>query len=895
MTRPRELPPKYDPSAVEDRIYAEWVRKGYFRSRPNPDKPKYCIVIPPPNVTGALHMGHALNNTIQDILIRWKRMAGYEALWLPGTDHAGIATQNVVEKELAKEGKTRYDVGREAFVERVWKWKERFGNRIIEQLKKLGSSCDWERERFTLDEGLSRAVNTVFVSLYREGLIYRGNYLINWCPRCHTALSDDEVEHKERPGKLWYLRYPLADGDGWVVVATTRPETMLGDTAVAVNPSDERYRHLVGRKVRLPFVEREIPIIADESVDPSFGTGCVKITPAHDHNDYVVGKRHDLLMVNVLDADATVNANGGPFEGMDRYECRKALVERMKEMGLLEREEDYDLSLSVCYRCDTAVEPRLSDQWFVRMKELAEPAIRAAKEGRVRFRPDRWVKVYLDWLENVRDWCISRQIWWGHPIPVWYCGDCGHVNVEESEPKHCEECGGSNLRRDPDVLDTWFSSALWPFSTLGWPERTEDLEYYYPTDTLVTDRGIIYFWVARMVMMGLKFMGREPFSDVVIHGTILDEIGRRMSKSLGNGIDPLEMIALYGADALRFSLVMLTTEGQDVKLSPKKFEMGRNFTNKIWNAARFALMRMPEGLDTSRPVREESLAVCDRWILTRLAETVEKVTAEQEEFRLNPAVAALYSFFWNDLCDWYLEAIKADLHGERGEERKETAARVFLFVLDSALRLLHPYMPFLTEELWQRLNDLYPTRSLDGKGRAAESIMVAPWPVAADHPRYPADAEDMELVKKAVTAVRNLRGARKILHKTPLSALFDAGSQEAREVLEREADLVVRLANLKEMRVDVGVEPPARSAAEIVEPIVLFVPMGELVDVEKEKARLLAQLEKQRKLIAAAERKLGNADFLSKAPAHVVEREREKLAALRETERKMEKELEALS
>ncbi|MDZ7816425.1 MAG: valine--tRNA ligase [Planctomycetota bacterium] len=884
----KTLDPQYDPSGSEKAIYEKWVSEGYFGSSPEPEKDGYCIVIPPPNVTGALHMGHALNNSIQDILIRWRRMQGRETLWLPGTDHAGIATQNVVEKQLATEGKSRHDLGREKFVRKVWEWREQYGDRIIDQLKRLGCSCDWSRQRFTLDEGLSKAVRTVFVALYNEGKLYRGHYIINWCPKCLTALSDDEVEHKSQPGKLWHMRYPIVGEEGYVVVATTRPETMLGDTGVAVNPKDPRYKSFVGKSVRLPFVDRDIPIVADEAVDMEFGTGCVKITPAHDHNDYQIGKRHDLEELNVMTDEAVINSNGGPFEGMDRMECRKELVKRLEDMDLLEKTEDYELNLSVCYRCDTAIEPRLSEQWFVRMRELAQPAIEAAKSGRVKFHPQRWSKVYYDWLENVRDWCISRQLWWGHPIPVWYCQDCGRTIVAVETPTECPDCANENLEPDPDVLDTWFSSALWPFSTLGWPEETEDLNATtYPTDTLVTARDIIYFWVARMVMMGEKFMGKEPFSHVLIHGTILDEIGRRMSKSLGNGIDPIEMIDIYGADAVRFSLINLTIEGQDVKLSPKKFEMGRNFTNKIWNATRFALMKMPAELDTSGPLDMDELTVYDRWILTRLSETIETVTAEQEDFRLNPAVSEIYSFFWNDLCDWYLESIKQDLSDDAPASRRQNAARVFLAVLDSALRLLHPYMPYITEELWQYLNRYFPARTLGEARNPSESIMIARWPEATDFPRFGEDVERMEMVKKAVSAVRNLRGTRDIKQRKELSALFDPSSEANASVLKSQLPLISRLGNLKSIDVKVGISAPDHSATELVPHLTLYVPLGEVVDLEQERARLQKKLDEQTRYIMGVEMKLSNKQFVNKAPQQVVERERERLARLRELEGKI--------
>jgi len=877
-----DIAPRYDPKDVEDRLYAFWQKGGFFHSEPEAGRPMYSIVIPPPNVTGALHMGHALNNTIQDILIRWKRMQGLNALWMPGTDHAGIATQNVVEKEIAKKKLTRHDLGREKFVEEVWKWKDVYHKRISSQLTKLGSSLDWERERFTMDDGLSAAVREAFVMLYEDGLIYRGKYIINWCPRCHTALSDDELEYEDHEGHLWYIQYPFKDEPHLhVTVATTRPETMLGDTAVAVNPKDERFAELIGKTLVLPVVEREIPIIADDFVDPEFGTGAVKVTPAHDPNDFDIGRRHDLEQVVVMNPDGTMNENAGAdYDGMDRYECREALVQELKLKKLIEAVDPYQHSVGHCYRCHDVIEPYLSDQWFVKMRPLADKAMKATTDGRVTLHPERWTNVYMQWLENVRDWCISRQLWWGHRIPAWYCDDCGEITVARDDPTECASCKSKNIRQDEDVLDTWFSSDLWPFSTLGWPESTPELDYYYPTSVLVTDRGIIYLWVARMVMMGLYVMKDIPFSDVYIHGTILDEQGRKMSKSLGNGIDPIVMIEGgvdqgreypgYGADAVRFSLVSLTVEGQDVKLSPSKFEYGRNFANKIWNAARFVLLNM-DALSGERPTAK---AVEDRWILSRLSRTVEKVTRSLDLYRFNEAADTLYHFAWHDFCDWYLEIVKPRLR-EEGDV-KAGAQAVLARVLDGVLRMLHPLMPFLTEEVWQHLKKKAGTL----ESGDVPSIMVAPWPEAVPN-ETDDDAEGaMALLQSIVRGVRNIRSKMNIQERLELTAVVSAPDEAVAAKLAEHADFVKQMAILSELEIGVGLEKPPSSAVEVVEGIQVFVPLEGVIDADAERARLQSRIEKAEAQLAAVDKKLGNENFVTKAPAEIVQRERDRRAEL---------------
>ncbi len=884
------LPPRYAPAEIEGKWYLFWNKKGLFRSVPKRRKKPFTIVIPPPNVTGVLHMGHALNVTLQDVITRFRRMQGYNALWLPGTDHAGIATQNVVERELAKEGLRKEDLGREAFLGRIWDWKEKHGGRIIAQLKRLGASCDWTRERFTMDEGLSRAVRAAFVKLFDAGFIYRGEYLVNWCPRCGTALSDDEVEHVEEKGKLWYIRYPLkGEKRSFVTVATTRPETMLGDTAVAVHPSDERYKGLVGKTCVLPLVGRDIPVITDENVSSSFGTGAVKVTPAHDPDDFRIGQRHSLESVNIMNKDATMNENAGAFQGLDRTRARQRVVEELEKKDLLEKVEDHLHSVGHCYRCHTVVEPRLSLQWFVKMRPLAERAIEATKTGRVVFHPERWTKVYLQWLDQVRDWCISRQIWWGHRIPVWYCRDCEKIVSAVDTPDRCPQCLSHDLVQDPDVLDTWFSSALWPFSTLGWPDETADLEYYYPTDALITDRGIIYFWVARMVMMGSYILHNVPFRHVYIHGTILDESGRKMSKSLGNGIDPIEMIEQYGADAVRCSLILLSSEGQDVRLAPTKFELGRNFANKVWNASRFVLAKLeeaggPPGRDL---VERDDLTFVDRWILSRLHDTIARATSSFERYRYNEAVRSVYEFIWHDYCDWYLELAK-----KRLKEKDAAALRVLTNVLDNCLRLLHPLAPFLTEEAWQELGKLAPSRELFVKGKkAAESIMVAPWP-EHDPELIDHDAESrMKALQEIAVAVRDLRARKGAQPQEKVEAVVSILSEEDLERLKGRMDVVEQMARAS-VEVGLRLDRPEGSAAKVLSFAEVYLPLGR--DIERERERVEKELEKLDGLLASVETRLRNADFLEKAPKKVVEQTRTRRADLLSRIERLKEHLEAL-
>ena len=878
---------RYDPKPVESKWYAHWEQTRCFHADPAKDGAPYTIVIPPPNVTGALHMGHALNNTIQDILIRWRRMQGFNTLWMPGTDHAGIATQNVVERQLAKEGLRRHDLGREKFLERVWDWKEQYGSRIINQLKTIGSSCDWERERFTMDDGLSRAVREAFVTLYERGLIYRGKYLINWCPRCLTALADDEVEHEEHQGSLWYIKYPFKDEPRLhLTVATTRPETMLGDTAVAVNPKDERYKDFIGKMLVLPVVGREIPVIADAHVDPEFGTGAVKVTPAHDPNDFEMGVRHNLEKVIVMSEDGAMNENAGDYVGMDRYECREALVEELRQLELLEATDAHTHSVGHCYRCHTVIEPYLSDQWFVKMRPLADAALAASKDGRVTFHPSRWENVYAAWLENVRDWCISRQIWWGHRIPAWYCDDCGHLNVPREDPETCAECGSVNLRRDPDVLDTWFSSSLWPFSTLGWPDETAVTKKYYPTSVLVTDRGIIYFWVARMVMMGLQMMDKPPFSDVYIHGTILDEIGRKMSKSLGNGIDPVEIIEKYGADAMRFCLIMLTVEGQDVKLSSERFEMGRNFANKIWNASRFALMNLSTG-----PGGEGDLEIEDRWILSRLQNTVATVTSALERFQFNEAIRAIYEFAWNEFCDWYLEIIKPRF----AEGAPCRVRNVLAHVMDDILRLLHPFMPFFTEEVWHYVKARVAEGDLAWDSAAfGDSLMISPWP-EAETQHADADAEKaLALLQSIIRSVRNIRSKLGVPERKPLNVVISAETEDDATLLRENIRILNQIGYVADAEIGVGLDRPAKSATDVIGQIQVFVPLEGVMDLDEERKRLEKRIAEIEKGLKGIDAKLSNDSFVQRAPADVVQRERERKADFEEQVAKLRESLAEL-
>jgi len=874
-----EFPKAYEPKEVEEKWYRFWLERGFFHANPNSGKRPFCIVIPPPNVTGSLHMGHALNNTLQDILIRWRRMQGYETLWLPGTDHAGIATQHMVEKELAKENLTREEIGREEFLKRVWEWKEKYGRVIIEQLKRLGASCDWDRERFTMDEGLKEAVKEVFVRLYEEGLIYRGNYIINWCPRCKTALSDLEVERKEEEGMLYYLRYPL-EGGGEIVVATTRPETMLGDTAVAVNPEDERYKDLVGRWVILPVVGRRIPVIADSYVDPQFGTGALKITPAHDVNDFEIAKRHDLPFVKVMDERGIMTEEAGPYKGLDRFECRRRILEDFRKDGTLVKEEPYRIVLGRCYRCQTVVEPYLSVQWFVKTKPLAEPAILAVKEKRTRIIPEQWEKVYFDWMESIRDWCISRQIWWGHRIPAWHCEDCGGITVDRQVPTRCKDCGSTNLYQDPDVLDTWFSSALWPFATLGWPQRTKELEVFYPTSVLVTGFDILFFWVARMMMMGLHFMKDVPFRDVYVHALVRDMEGQKMSKTRGNVIDPLEMIEKYGADSLRFALAILAAQGRDIKLSEQRIESARTFCNKLWNAARFCLLNLDEGIKGSIP---ERLTLPDKWILLRLKATIKEVTQALEEYRFNDAALAIYHFTWHNFCDWYIELSKVQLSQADDLRLRQNTQRVLLFVLERILKLLHPFMPFITEEIWQKIP------------HEGESIMVSSWPEELELEEDLETRTRMERLMGVVTAIRNIRGEMGVPPSKRIKAILRSEDARILEELQQEAPYIRSLALLRELKLLEGGEAPKASSTAITYGVEVYVPLSELVpEPEKEIERLKKELKRVEEDIAFLSRKLQDPSFLQKAPKEVVEKEKEKLEERLKVREKLQMRLNAV-
>ncbi len=867
------LDPRFDPKAVEDRWYAFWEEKNFFHAEAGEARPSYSVVIPPPNVTGSLHMGHALNNTIQDILVRWKRMSGHNVCWMPGTDHAGIATQNVVERQLASEGLSRESLGREAFVERVWKWKEESGGVIINQLRRLGASCDWERERFTMDEGLSRAVREAFVRLYEEGLIYRGDYLVNWCPRCGTALADLEVEYEERDGRLWDFHYPLWEGGEGLTITTTRPETMLGDTAVAVHPDDERYRQMVGKMLRLPLLDRRIPVIADAYVDPEFGTGALKVTPAHDPNDFEIGHRHHLEQINILTPEGKINANGGPYENQDRFEARKQVLADLQALGLVKGERPYRHAVGGCYRCATVVEPYLSKQWFVRTKPLAEAGIRAVEEGRIRIIPKQWEATYFEWMHNIRDWCISRQIWWGHQIPAWYNDETGEVIVSREDPKD------PKLRRESDVLDTWFSSALWPFSTFGWPEKNADLDTFYPTSVLVTGFDIIFFWVARMIMAGLKFMGDVPFTDVYIHALVRDQEGQKMSKTRGNVIDPLEVIDAYGTDALRLTLTAMAAQGRDIRLSMDRIAGYRNFCNKLWNAARFTLMNMEDELP-EMPSRDR-LSLSDRWILSRLNGVNRKVDKALEEYRFNDAALALYQFTWHELCDWYIEVIKPALTGgASGDGARAILGRV----LERTLRLLHPILPYITEEIWQRL-----------PGREGESVMIAPWPSPDPDWDDPSAEEDFGRLTEVIGGVRNIRGELNIPPGKEVRALIHVEDPVRERLLLHEAEWVKRLAKiLPDWTIGSDVSRPKTAAAAVGDGFQIFVPIGGLIDPEEEIRRLEKQLSDVAKDIGTLEKKLAMPSFLERAPAAVVEKDRNRLGDAQNREAKLRDSLSRL-
>ncbi|OHW63170.1 valine--tRNA ligase [Andreesenia angusta] len=867
----------YSPKDFEDKIYKQWEDGDYFVANPKSGKKPYTIMMPPPNVTGNLHMGHALNNTMQDILIRWKRMSGYEVLWLPGTDHASISTEAKVVGKLESEGKTKYEIGREAFLDEAWAWTKEYGGNIRNQLKKLGISCDWSRERFTLDEGLSKAVEEVFIKLYEKGLVYRGDRIINWCPSCQTAISDAEVEHEESQGKFWHIKYPVKDSDESLIIATTRPETMLGDLAVAVNPEDERYSHLVGKTLILPLVDREIPVIADNYVEKDFGSGAVKITPSHDPNDFEVGERHDLGQLKVMNDDGSINDNGGAYAGMGRYEARKAIVADLEAGGYLVKIEDHLHNVGHCERCKTVVEPLISKQWFVSMKELAAPALEAYKSKEVNFVPERFGKTYSHWLEDIRDWCVSRQLWWGHRLPVYYC-DCGEVIVSSEEPKSCPKCAGSSIKRDPDTLDTWFSSALWPFSTLGWPEETEDLSYFYPTDVLVTGYDIIFFWVVRMVFSGIEHMGEVPFKDVLINGLVRDSQGRKMSKSLGNGIDPLELIDEYGADALRFMLVTGNTPGNDMRFHIERVESSRNFANKLWNASRFVMMNLEgdHALDRNA-LREE-----DKWIISRLNGVVAEIDENLSKYELGIAAGKIYDFTWNEYCDWYIELVKPRLYGE-DEETKSVAKGVLLHVLKQILKLLHPFMPYITEEIWS---------SLPG---VEDVLITAEWPQCSQENSYKESEEGLEYVMDCIKHIRNIRAEMNVVPSRKAKTIFVTEDESVAKLLENSEIYFKTLASASEIEVKSdksGIGDDAVSA--VVSKTEIFLPLEELVDMEKEIERLEKEKSKLEGEIKRVNGKLSNEGFVSKAPQSVIDEEKEKKAKYESMMEKVIERLESL-
>ena len=875
----RELPKIYEPQQVEERIYKMWEENGFFKPQGKADAKPFTIVMPPPNVTGQLHMGHAMDATLQDTLIRFKRMQGYDALWVPGVDHAGIATQIKVEEELRKtEGLSRYDLGREKFLERVWDWKHKYGNRIVEQQKKLGASCDWDRSAFTMNEGCSKAVREVFVSLYEKGLIYKGSRIINWCPNCVTALSDAEVEYVDKPGKLWHIRYPLADGSGEVIVATTRPETMLGDSGVCVNPNDERYTHIVGKKVILPLVNKEIPIVADDYAEMEFGTGCVKMTPAHDPNDFEVGLRHNLEVIRVLDDNGKVNALGGKYEGMDCYDARKQIVADLEEGGYLVKIDDHAHNVGTCYRCHKDVEPIISAQWFVKMKPLAEEAIRVVREGETKFVPERFTKTYMNWMENVRDWCISRQLWWGHQIPAWTC-ECGHMTVSREDPTVCEKCGSSHIVREEDVLDTWFSSALWPFETMGWPNcDAEDYKKFYPTDVLVTGYDIIFFWVARMIFSGCEHTGKTPFHTVLIHGLVRDNQGRKMSKSLGNGIDPLEMIEKYGCDALRMNMVTGNSPGNDMRFYVERCEAMRNFANKLWNASRYVMMNLQDGVDYKLP-EASKLEIADKWVLSKLNTLIAEVTENMESYELGVAIQKIYDFIWDIYCDWYIEMTKARLFADDAD-RKHTATSVLVYVLDQILRLLHPFMPFITEEIWQ---------SIPHEG---DALIVAQWPTVRDDLSFKIECDMMESVMAAIRAIRNRRTEMNV-PPSKKAALYVLTAKP--QVFTEGEGFLQRLAYADEVKL-LDAEPANLDGMVTITTAdaKLYIPMGQLVDVQKEIERISKELEAAKKFLSSLEGKLNNEKFVSRAPEAVVAAEREKAGKTADLIAQLSESLEAM-
>ncbi len=865
---------QYDFKNIEEKWYDYWLNKGYFKADVNSEKPPFSIVIPPPNVTGSLHMGHALNNTLQDALCRYKRLKGYNVLWMPGTDHAGIATQNVVEKKLAEENVSRHDLGREKFIEKVWEWREKYGRTIINQLKRLGASCDWSRERFTMDEGLSKAVKEVFITLFNDGLIYKGDYIINWCPRCHTALSDLEVEMEESKGFLWYIKYPVKDSDKFLVVATTRPETMLGDTAVAVNPTDARYKDLVGGKVILPVVGREIPIIQDDYVEKGFGTGVVKITPAHDFNDFAVAMRHNLPMINVMSDSGMMNENAGEFRGLDRFDCREKLVEKLKEENFIDKIEDYELFVGHCYRCKTIVEPRLSKQWFVKIKPLAEKAVKAVKEGNTKIIPEQWENNYFGWMENIRDWCISRQIWWGHRIPAWFCDDCGEYSVSKTDISQCMKCGSKNIKQEDDVLDTWFSSALWPFSTMGWPEQTKELSKFYPTSVLVTGFDILFFWVARMMMMGLWFMNDVPFKHVYIHALVRDEKGEKMSKSKGNVIDPLLIIDKFGADSLRLTLAAFAAQGRDVKLSESRITGYKNFINKIWNAAKFILMNI-DGCKEQGKEKEE-ISDIDKWILNSLRNTLLKYESAFEEFRFNDAVSSVYQFAWHEFCDWYIELSKINL-GSGGSIRANTQ-HTLIFVFKKILQMLHPFVPFVTEELWH----LFEKNG---------DIIVSSLENSEKLPAYNSEYMEVEEIKEFIAGIRNIRGELNIAPSKSLNLFYYTEDKNKRDLIDSFQEYIKKLSNIREITFK-DTDLTVKNIKGFVNGTEIFIDIEGVIDIEKEKERLNKEIKKLKTEFEKLDKKLRNESFLEKAPEHVIEKNRTKRDDLNV---KLEKALQSLS
>ncbi len=863
-----ELNKSYEPQQVEQKWFDVWERRGDFHADENSPKPHYSIVIPPPNVTGVLHMGHALNNTLQDILCRWKRMSGYEVLWMPGTDHAGIATQNVVEKQLAAENKDRHELGREAFVERVWKWREESGGLIINQLKRLGASCDWERERFTMDDGLSKAVREVFVSLYDDGLIYRDNRLINWCPRCHTALSDLEVEHDDKQGSLWHLRYPVKGADQFLIVATTRPETMLGDTAVAVHPEDERYRDLIGMNVLLPLTDREIPIIADDYVDMEFGSGAVKITPAHDFNDFEMGKRHDLDFINILDESGVINDNGGSYAGMDRYAARAQVVADLKARDLLETIDAYTNTVGECYRCRTTIEPFMSKQWYVAVKPLAAEAIKVVESGQTKILPQQWEKTYYEWMYNIQDWCVSRQIWWGHRIPAWFCDECGEITVSRDDVSACQHCGSCDIRQETDVLDTWFSSALWPFSTMGWPEQRKTLQKFYPTSCLVTGFDILFFWVARMMMIGTRFMNDVPFKEVYIHALVRDAQGQKMSKSKGNVIDPLTIVDEYGADAFRYTLCAFAAMGRDIKLSTERIGGYRNFVNKLWNASRFALMNLEDFDPAENDLTRLPLSQADQWVLHRYAFAAEEVNRALENYKFNDAASTLYAFTWHEFCDWYIELSKGHLYGDDVDAR-QSAQIVLYSVLEGLLRMLHPVLPFVTEEIWHALPG----------DRSVDSVMQAAYPQGALTTTDQSVVASMELVMDVIRAIRNIRGELDVPPGKKIKVVLDCKSEPVVQAIVAGQAYIHSLARVEDLLAGVAVERPEQASTQVAGDVEVLIPLADLINVAEEEVRLNKEIEKVQKDVGFFEKKLSNQKFVANAPPQVLEKDRGKLAA----------------